>query len=312
MPISIDFINNEIHSDFVTNQDHQTDIRFPDRSGAELFKFIPYTAEKLLFYHVILEELREMGYSKCELPTNITTSEPPTIFMKSPIIRLTRLLFSTLALGMVLTSPINAADVVWKSDFSALPVGPLEGFGTESSIGEEGGLRFLSHKSAEQQVLFREASDGIPDLINYRSTVRFRYHDDCSMIIAVKNRGGGRDEAQYLWYYIGVTKNTIQVSTQHLDLGDRQTYLGDPRVISSVDLGTAGVITLSSGEWITFSADVGEKVLKVRLTLDSGETGEWEFPVFAGLGGSYLVARMPADISEFVVEQLPEPVLPAE
>jgi hypothetical protein len=69
---------------------------------------------------------------------------------------------------------------------------------------------------------------------------------------------------------------------------------------------------LPAGEWITFSVDVGEKVLKVRLALDSGETGEWEFPVFAGTGGSQIVARQPVDISKFVIEQLPEAVVSKE
>ena len=222
------------------------------------------------------------------------------------------MLFSTFALGLALTPAVSGAEVVWKSDFSALPVGPVEGLGAESSIVEEGGHRFLSQKSAEQQVLFREESNRTPHLINYRTTVRFRYEDECSMIIAVKHRGSGRDEAQYLWYYVGVNKTTLQTSTHHLDPADRETYLNDPRVGSSVDLPTNGFMTIPPGEWITFSVDVGEKVLKVRLALDSGAAGEWEIPVFAGLGGSYLVARKPADISEFVIEQLPEPVVPSK
>ncbi len=222
------------------------------------------------------------------------------------------MLSSTLALGMVLTPPIYAADVIWKSDFSALPLGQVEGFGPESFIVEEGGSRFLSKRWMESQAIFREATDGVPYLIDYRTTVRFRYDQECNMIIAVKNRGGGRDEAHYLWYYVGVTKTEIKTSTCHLDPADRQTYLGDPRVGFTVDLPTNGFMSLPQGEWITFSVDVGEKVLKVRLALETGETEEWEIPVFAGWGGSYIVARTAVDISEFVIEQLPEPVLPTE
>lgn len=237
---------------------------------------------------------------------------PLTLSMKSPIIRLNRLLFSSLALGLILTPAIYADEVVWKSDFSNLPLGPAEGFGPESFIVEEGGPRFLSKKSVEQQVVFAEASSGVPDLIDYRTKVRFRYDEDCNIIIAVKNRGNGRDEAQYLWYYVGITKTEIKTSTCHLDPADRQAYPDDPRVGFTVDLPTNGFMSLPQGEWITFSVDVGEKVLKVRLALDTGETGEWEIPVFAGSGGSYIVARKPLDISEFVIEQLPESVLPAK
>jgi hypothetical protein len=50
----------------------------------------------------------------------------------------------------------------------------------------------------------------------------------------------------------------------------------------------------------------------VRDTQESGETGEWEFPVFSGSGGSRLVVRAPTDVSDFAIEQLPQPVMPKE
>jgi hypothetical protein len=218
--------------------------------------------------------------------------------------------FAVVFLGLISASAIQANEVLWSSDLSALPLGSSEGFRPETTIVEEGGERFISKKDAETEVFFSEATKGAADWINYRSTVRFRYHEKhCSMIIAVKFRGGGREEADYLWYYIGLNNTELHTSTQHLK--DKEAYIGDPRVGSKEPL-LKTFMNMPPGEWITFSVDVGEKVLKVRLALDTGETGEWEFPAFAGTGGTQIVARQPVDISEFVVEQLPEAVLPTE
>jgi hypothetical protein len=218
--------------------------------------------------------------------------------------------FAGVFLGFLSVSAIQANEVLWSSDLSALPLGSSEGFRPETTIVEEGGERFISKKDAESEVLFSEATKGAADWINYRSTVRFRYHEKhCSMIIAVKFRGGGREEADYLWYYIGLNNTELHTSTQHLK--DKQAYIGDPRVGSKEAL-LKKFMNIPPGEWITFSVDVGEKVFKVRLALDSGEAAEWEFPAFAGTGGTQIVARQPVDISKFVVEQLPTPVLPTE
>jgi hypothetical protein len=83
-------------------------------------------------------------------------------------------------------------------------------------------------------------------------------------------------------------------------------------VESKIVFKDVGFPSLSADSWITFSVDVGEKVLKVRLSQNSGEAGEWEFPVFPGTGGSRIVARAPVEIGEFVIEKLPQPVKPAE
>jgi hypothetical protein len=216
---------------------------------------------------------------------------------------------AVLSMGLVSATALHANEVLWESDLASLPVGSNEGFLADTTIAKDGETHFVSKKNAQSEVFFGEATKGAADWINYRSTVRFRYKDNCSMIIAVKYRGRGRDEGNYLWYYVGVDKTTLQTSTQHLD--DKASYVGDPRVGSKVDLKKT-FTNLPAEEWITFSVDVGEKVLKVRLALDSGETGEWEFPVFAGTGGSQIVARQPVDISKFVIEQLPEAVVSNE
>jgi len=217
---------------------------------------------------------------------------------------------AALFLGAIFTPAIHANEVLWKSDLASLPLGASEEFRPETVIAEEGGVHFISKKNAESEVFFSDATKGASEWVNYRSKVRFRYHEKhCSMIIAVKYRGVGREEADYLWYYVGVNNTELQTSTQHLN--DKEAHLGDPRVGSKEALQKT-FMNLPPGEWITFSVDVGEKVLKVRLTLESGETSEWEFPVFAGTGGSQIVARQPVDISEFVIEQLPNPLLPTE
>ena len=216
---------------------------------------------------------------------------------------------AVLSMSLLSISALHANEVLWQSDLASLSVGSNEGFRPETSIAEEGKMHFISKKDEQSEVFFGEATKGAVDWINYRTKVRFRYADECSMIIAVKYRGKERDEAKYLWYYVGVNKSTLQTSTQHLE--DKAAYLNDPRAGSTAELRKT-FTNLPAGEWITFSVDVGEKVLKVRLALDSGESGEWEFPAFAGTGGSQIVARQPVDISEFVVEQLPSPVLPRE
>jgi hypothetical protein len=228
--------------------------------------------------------------------------------MKSTLLNIQ---ITVLSMSLVSISALHANEVLWKSDLASLAVGSNEGFRPETTIAEEGETRFISKKDAESEVFFAEATKGASDWINYRAKVRFRYEDNCSMIIAVKHRGLGREEAKYLWYYVAVNKTTLQTSTHHLDLEDKAAHVGDPRVSSKEELQKT-FTNLPAGEWITFSVDVGEKVLKVRLALDTGETGEWEFPAFAGTGGSQIVARKPVDISEFVIEQLPNPVLPTE
>jgi hypothetical protein len=217
---------------------------------------------------------------------------------------------AVLFMSLLSISALHANEVLWQSDLASLSVGSNEGFRPETTIVEEAGQRFISKKDAESEVFFSEATRGAANWINYRSTVRFRYHEkNCSMIIAVKFRGGGREEADYLWYYIGVNNTELQTSTQHLK--DKEAHIGDPRAGSKEAL-LKTFMNIPPGEWITFSVDVGEKVLKVRVALDSGETAEWEFPAFAGMGGTQIVARQPVDISKFVVEQLAAPVLPTK
>lgn len=227
--------------------------------------------------------------------------------MKSPLFHLQ---VAVLSLSFASVPAIQANEVLRKVDFSTLPLGG-GGFRPETTIVEEGGQRFLSKKDAETEVLFAETTPGAADLINYRTKVRFRYHGKhCSMIIAVKFRGKGREEADYLWYYVGLNKTELQTSTQHLNIHDKSKHANDPRVGSKISLSQAGFPNIPPGVWVNYSVDVGDKVLKVRLALDTGETAEWEFPVFAGTGGTQIVTRQPVDISEFVVERLPEPVVP--
>jgi|GEM_PF-1390668 len=217
------------------------------------------------------------------------------------------------ALAILLTCSVShgaEAEVLWRADISSQPHGSTEGFGPDTSIVQEGDLHYLSKKGPLQEVIFQEAGKGAAAWVNYRSTVRFRFSENCQMIIAVKDRGLERLDADYLWYYVAVNKTTLTTSIHHLK--EKDSFEGDPRVGSDVELKSSGFPNLEPDTWITFSVDVGEKVLRVRLVLDSGEKGEWEFPVFPGTGGSRIVARAPVDISEFVIEQLPEPVMPKE
>ena len=203
-----------------------------------------------------------------------------------------------------------AADILWKSDLSGRSPGPAEDFGTDAVILEEEGQRILSKRNTKSEVFFAYETKEASELIDYRSQVRFRFSDQCSMIIAVKNRGKDRVDADYLWYYVAVNRNELSVSIHHLK--DRESLATDPRLGGKIVFKDVGFPNLSPDSWITFSVDVGEKVLKVRLSQNSGESGEWEFPVFSGTGGSRIVARVPVDIGEFVIEKLPQPVKPAE
>jgi len=197
-------------------------------------------------------------------------------------------------------------DILWKSDFSALSPGPIEGAGPSTVIAEEGTLRFLSKQDLATEVLFSEASKNATGLIDYRSQVRFRYQDNCRVFIVAKDRGLGRDAAEYLWYYVGIEKDGVGISCHHLK--DREPFKGDPRVATSIKFKDVGFSNLNPDTWITVAVDVGDKVIKARITQENGENGEWQFPVFSGTGGSRLVAYSPIDVSEFFIEQLPHPV----
>jgi hypothetical protein len=218
-----------------------------------------------------------------------------------------------LLLAVLAVCPLSHAaetGMIWKSDFSSLSPGPVAGARPTTVIAEEGPLRFLSKQDSETEVLFGEASKAGAALIDYKSQVRFRFRDQCTMFIAVKDRGQGRDEAEYLWYYVGLDKNSVGISCHHLK--DQESLKGDPRATASIKFKDAGFSSLNPGTWITFAVEVGDKILKVRVTQESGETGEWEFPVFSGSGGSRLVVRAPTDVSDFAIEQLPQPVMPKE
>lgn len=216
------------------------------------------------------------------------------------------------AMAVLFSASAGAAgenEILFKEDFSGLPLGSADGFGRNSAIREEGGLRFLAKENMETEFFFGKESAAGGKWIDYRSRVRFRFPERCTLSLVVK-AGGSRPDAAYLWYYIGVGTREISVSCHNLK--EPETRASDPRAKSVVRLEESGLAPLTAGTWITLSVDVGETVLKVRLATDDGQTGAWEFPVFPGTGGSQILAIAPTDIAEFVVEQLPDPVAPAK
>lgn len=202
------------------------------------------------------------------------------------------------------------AEVLWQENFSEVPLGPAIGQGPENIITEEGGLRFLSKKVSETEFYFIKLPGAVSPTswTNILTKVRFRFMDKCTTTLAIK-WGGERSDVAYGWYYVGLNEKQAGITCVNMPPDLATAYADDPRKLKTIAFNDTGFPDLPPGTWITASVSQGDEVVKLRLELEDGTSGEWEFKVFPGTGSPRLLLRSPTDIDEFIVEQLPNPVV---
>lgn len=203
------------------------------------------------------------------------------------------------------------ADDLWKLDLEGQELGPAPAFGAGLEIREDGGRKILVKPEAGTQFFPDNLPTG-PEVAGWNDivcTLRFRESERFGTVLAVKV-GGQRDNEQYLWYYIAIRADEIEVACHGLK--DSSLDPDDPRLKSSVKFEDIGEAPLGLGEWITVEASVGNEVIKVSVDNGDGGKRKGEFATLPGTGGVRLLALWPLEVASLEVRQSKEPIEPSK
>lgn len=193
-------------------------------------------------------------------------------------------------------APAQAEEFLWKMQLENREAGDAPEFGEGLQIQVEDGKKMLS-KTEERGLFFPAnilSNQETASWNNIVFQVRYREHGSSGMRLAVK-RHGLRSEADYLWYYVHIKQNAIEVSCHGLG-AEASVDPADPRLWSSMKYEDLGEAPLVRGEWITAEVQVGDEVIKVSVSTEDGSTRKAEFKTLPGAGGVQMLAYAPTDV----------------
>ncbi len=207
---------------------------------------------------------------------------------------------------------------MWEWDFQSHSVGPAPkefGEGQALEICEEDGRKMLSLREydPERRPFLLKGADlpsGAKDWNDIVYRVRYRELERSAFFLAVKSYGR-RSEAGYLWYYLHLAHDGIDLRCHELS-EEASISPEDERLRSKVTYEAMGKAPPVLGEWTTATLEVGDEVLKVSLEQEDGSVRWGEFKTLPGTGGVLIVSHTPVDIASVTVHQADAPVTASE
>lgn len=204
---------------------------------------------------------------------------------------------SLLALASLLCVVAQAGEtLMWQMDFQNHEDGKAPELGANIEIRTENGIKMITktERGTEFFPLNILPNHATRDWNNIIFQVRYREVEPYGITLVVK-RSGIRSEADFLWYYVGIRKDQMDVTCHNLS-PDASIDPEDPRLKSSVKYEEIGEAPLVTGEWITAEALVGEDVIKLSVTTEDGSVRKAEFKTLPGTGGVQILAHNPLDV----------------
>lgn len=201
----------------------------------------------------------------------------------------------------------RAESLLWSLDLSGQPAGPAPEFGPGLEIREENGEKILAKVETGTQFFPINVPSG-PETKAWTDIifrVRFREQERFGTILVVR-RGGEREGENYLWYYIGIRGDGIEVACHRLE--NSSVPEEDPRRKAVVRFADIGEASLGLGEWITAEAAVGDEIIRVSVDNGDGGARKAQFAVFPGTGSVQILALAPVDIASATVHQSETPI----